>query len=228
MIDTNTHILNGVDDGCKDYNEVGKVVLKAKNEGVDTMFVTPHQSSDSKFNADELKLRFKKFNEIFKKYEVEMYLGAEIDYSKDCLVKVFYKSLLTMNDTKYVLMNFNNVIDDFIDIPTIIKEYKSHGFKIIIAHAEALGLTEREYLKIKNTGAYFQIDVKSLYDKKYKKTVEYLLEERLVDFVSSSVHSPTNNYLFEKAFKDISKMTNKDYADLIFNRNPKNFLILGK
>ena len=228
MIDTNTHLLNGVDNGCKDYNEVGKVVLKAKSEGVDVMFVTPHQSIDSKYDATELKTRFKKFNEIFKKYEVEMYLGAEIDYSKDCLVKVFYKSLLTMNDTKYVLMNFNNVIDDFIDIPTIIKEYKSHGFKIIIAHVETLGLTEREYLKIKNAGAYFQTDVKSLYDKKYKKTVEYLLEERLVDFVSSSVHSPTNNYLFEKAFKDISKMTNKDYADLIFNRNPKNFLILGK
>lgn len=228
MIDTNTHIINGVDNGCKDYNDAGKVVLKAKNEGVTTMFVTPHQSVDSKFDADELKLRFKKFNEIFKKYDIEMYLGAEIEYHKDCLVKVFYKKLLTMNNTKYVLMDFLNTKDEFYDIPTIVKDYKTHGFKIIVAHAEKLGLTDREYLKIKNAGAYFQIDVQSLYDKKHKKIVEFLLEERLVDFVSTSIHSSTNPYLMDKAYKDILKKTTKDYTDLIFNRNPKNFLILGK
>lgn len=228
MIDTNTHIINGVDNGCKDYNDAGKVVLKAKNEGVTTMFVTPHQGVDSKFDADELKLRFKKFSDIFKKYEIDMYLGAEIEYHKDCLVKVFYKKLLTMNNTKFVLMDFTATKDDFYDIPTVVREYKAHGFSIIVAHAEKLGLTDREYLKIKNAGAYFQVDVQSLYDKKYKKTMDYLIEERLVDFVSTSIHSSTNPYLMEKAYKDLLKKTNKDYTDLIFNRNPKNFLILGK
>ena len=133
-----------------------------------------------------------------------------------------------MNDTKFVLMDFTTTKDDFYDIPTVVREYKAHGFIIIVAHAEKLGLTDREYLKIKNAGAYFQVDVQSLYDKKYKKTIDYLIEERLIDFVSTSIHSSTNPYLMEKAYKDILKKTNKDYTDLIFNRNPKKFLILGK
>ena len=227
MIDIHTHILTNVDNGCVDYNDAGKLVLKAKSEGVTALFLAPHQNSKSGFSADELKMKFKKFSEIFSKYGVDMYLGAEIEYSKDALVKLFYKSMLTMNDSKYVLMDFNNSKEDY-DILEVIKKYKEQGLKIIIAHAEKLNLTEREYLKIKNSGAYIQIDATDIFDKKYKKTVDYLLEERLVDFIASNVHSSKDSYIMDKALKEVTKLTTKDYADLVFNRNAKNYLILKK
>ncbi len=227
MIDIHTHILNGVDNGCKDYNDAGKVVLKAKSEGVTAMFVTPNQRSYAGFDADTLKQKFNKFNEIFKKHEVDLYLGAEIEYSKDCLVKIFYKKLLTMNNTKYVLMDFHKSQEEY-DMLEVIKDYKAHGFKIIIAHAEVYNLSIREYVKLKNAGAYIQIDAESIFKKEYKKLVEELLDERLVDFVGSNIHSSTVKYVMDKAFDFTVKKTSKDYADLIFNRNAKNLLILGK
>ena len=228
MIDIHTHILTGVDNGCKDYSDAGKVVLKAKSEDVTALFLTPHQRSYAGFDADGLKQKFNKFNEIFKKYEVDMYLGAEIEYSSDCLVKIFYKKLLTMNDTKYVLIDFNSSQEEF-NIFNVIKDYKAHGYKIIIAHAECLiQYKENDFLKMKNMGAYIQIDAENIFNKKYKKIIDYLLEERLVDFVASNIHSSTVSYVMEKAFKEVSKRTNKDYADIVFNRNAKNYLILKK
>lgn len=227
MIDIHTHILNGVDNGCKDYNDAGKVVLKAKSEGVTAMFVTPNQRSYAGFDADSLKQKFNKFNEIFTKHGVDLYLGAEIEYSKDALVKIFYKKLLTMNDTKYVLMDFHKSQDEY-DMYEVIKDYKAHGYKIIIAHAEIYDLPLKEYQRLKNVGAYIQIDAESVLNKKYKKVVDYLIEERLIDFMGSNIHSSNVSYVMDKAFKEISKRTSKDYAEQIFNRNAKNYLILKK
>lgn len=227
MIDIHTHIMTNVDNGCKDYNDAGKVVLKAKSEGVTALFLTPHQTSYSGFSADDLKAKFKKFSELFAKHGVDMYLGAEIEYSKDCLVKIFYKKMLTMNDSKYVLIDFMKSQEEY-DLFEVIKDYKNHGFKIIIAHAECLGLADRDYLKFKNAGAYIQVDADSLYNKKYKKTIDYLLEERLVDFIASNIHSSNVSYIMDKAYKDVVKRTTKDYAELIFVRNAKNLLILRK
>ena len=203
------------------------IILKAKSQGVTAMFATPHQNTYSGFNADELKIKFKKFNEIFSKHGVDMYLGAEIEYSKDALVKLFYKKLNTMNDTKYVLMDFNKSQEEY-NLLEIIKAYKAQGFKIIIAHAECLALDTKEYLKLKNAGALIQVDAESLYNKKYKKIIDYLVDERLIDFIASNIHSSKVNYIMDKAYKDIVKKTSKDYAELIFMRNAKNYLILGK
>lgn len=227
MIDINTHLLTGLDDGCKDFSDAGKVILKAKSQGVTSMIITPQEDINSKISANEIKERFKKFKQIFSKYNVELYLGAEIDYSKDCLIKVFYKSLLSMNDTKFVYMNFLNTKEEY-DLYRLIREYLTHGLNIIIAHAEYLNLSEKEYMLVKNAGAYIEVDALSLFDKKHKKIVDYLLKERLIDFVSSNVKSSNDDYIMDKAYKEVIKRTSKDYADLLFLRNAKNYLMIGK
>jgi len=227
MIDINTHLLTGLDDGCKDFSDAGKVILKAKSQGVTSMIITPQEDINSNISANEIKERFKKFKQIFSKYNVELYLGAEIDYSKDCLIKVFYKSLLSMNDTKFVYMNFLNTKEEY-DLYRLIREYLTHGLNIIIAHAEYLNLSEKEYMLVKNAGAYIEVDALSLFDKKHKKIVDYLLKERLIDFVSSNVKSSNDDYIMDKAYKEVIKRTSKDYADLLFLRNAKNYLMIGK
>ena len=65
-------------------------------------------------------------------------------------------------------------------------------------------------------------------NEEYKAKIDYLLEERLVDFVASNIHSSSVKYVMEKAMKEVIKKTTKDYADLVFNRNAKNYLILKK
>ena len=126
MIDMHTHLLTGIDNGCKDFSDAGKVILTAKSEGVTAMFITPHETVNDKLNANDLIDRFKKFSQIFSKYNVDLYLGAEIEYHKDALVKVFYKSLLSMNNTNFVLLDFTNTKEKY-DMVEVINKYKQHN-----------------------------------------------------------------------------------------------------
>ena len=61
MIDIHTHILTNVDDGCKDYNEAGKIILEAKKQDVNAIFLTPHQNTYSGYDAISLIEKYKKF-----------------------------------------------------------------------------------------------------------------------------------------------------------------------
>ena len=227
MVDIHTHILTNIDNGCIDYNDAGKVILEARSQGVKSIILTPHEDVFSKYTAKEITDKFRRFSQVFKKYEVELYLGAEVTYSKDALIKIFYKSLLPMNDTNIALIDFSSSKDE-IDLYRIVKEYRTHNIGIIIAHVERLELSIKEIKVLKNAGAYMQVDASTIFDKKYEKWLKEMLKERLIDFISSNIHSSKEKYLMEDAFKEVSKKTNKDYADLIFNRNAKNILKIGK
>ena len=224
MIDIHTHLLTGIDNGCKDFSDAGKVILEAKSQGVTAMFITPHETINDKISAFELKERFAKFNQIFSKYGVDLYLGAEIDYSSDALVKIFYKTLLSMNETNFALLDFSHAKEKY-DMVEVINKYKQHNIKVIVAHIERYNLSLREIEKIKNAGAYIQVDAYSVFDKRYEKKVKEMLDERLIDFISSNAHSSTETYAMKAAFNDIAKKTTKDYAEQIFTRNAMNLLI---
>ena len=224
MIDIHTHLLTGIDNGCKDFSDAGKVILEAKSQGVTAMFITPHETVNDKISSFELKERFAKFNQIFSKYGVDLYLGAEIDYSSDALVKIFYKTLLSMNETNFALLDFTNTKEKY-DMVEVINKYKQHNIKVIIAHIERYNLSLKEIEKIKNAGAYIQVDAYSVFDKRYEKKVKEMLDERLIDFISSNAHSSTETYAMKAAFNDVAKKTTKDYAEQIFTRNATNILI---
>lgn len=224
MIDIHTHLLTGIDNGCKDFSDAGKVILEAKSQGVTAMFITPHETINDKISAFELKERFAKFNQIFSKYGVDLYLGAEIDYSSDALVKIFYKTLLSMNETNFALLDFSHTKEKY-DMVEVINKYKQHNIKVIVAHIERYNLSLKEIEKIKNAGAYIQVDAYSVFDKRYEKKVKDMLDERLIDFISSNAHSSTETYAMKAAFNDVAKKTTKDYAEQIFTRNATNILI---
>lgn len=224
MIDIHTHILTNIDNGCIDYNDAGKIILQAKAQGVTDIVLTPHEGIFSKFTAEELIAKFKSFAKIFDKYGVELYLGAEIDYSKDALVKVFYKSLLPINNTNIALIDFSKSKEDY-HMLSAIQEYKKHNIRIIIAHTEIYDMSIKEIDRLKIAGAYIDVSAKAILDKKYDKWIKEMLKERLIDFVSSNIHSSKEEYLLKDAYQKVLKLTNKDYADLVFNRNAKNLLL---
>ena len=95
----------------------------------------------------------------------------------------------------------------------------------VIAHIERYGYSIKEIEKIKNAGAYVQVDARTILDKKQAKWVKEMLDERLIDFVSSNAHSASEVYGMKEAYNFVAKKTTKDYADLIFTRNATNLLI---
>ena len=95
MIDIHNHLLPGIDDGSKSIDESIKVLKKLKEIGFDTIILTPHFISHSKYNSnkennlkllEELKEELKN-NDI----DIKLYLGNEIYYDENIYDPVLFK-----------------------------------------------------------------------------------------------------------------------------------------
>ncbi len=218
MTDMHTHILYGVDDGA-DSREISNYLLtQARQNGIERIVLTPHQNEELK-RSEELKERFKIFKEEFKDFNIDFYLGSEIYYYDSMIKDLDNKELLTINDTKYILVEFSTRMET--DIASIIYDLIVRGYKPIVAHIERYHYLElKDYDDIKKNGALIQVNSKSFLNKAYKKQLKYLLKNKLIDFISSDCHNKTRDLDFTDSKKLISKKY-KDQYDKLFNEIPE-------
>ncbi len=215
MIDIHTHLIPNFDDGSKSLEMTKKMLDEHVRIGINTIYLTPHQNANNK-NKLELVERFEKLKEELKDYPINFYLGSEIYYYNGLIDDLKNDRCLTMNNTKYVLVEFSTRTET--NIADIIYEIVIAGFKPIVAHIERYQyLSENDYLEIKSNGALIQVNSKSFENKEYKKILKFLLKNKLIDFIASDCHNDTNrNVDFTEAIKIISKKY-KDQFDHIFN-----------
>ena len=213
MIDIHTHILPNVDDGSKSLEESIELLKSEVENGVNKVILTPHQNARIK-TKDEL---INKFIEFKKEINfIDIYLGSEIYYYENIIDDLINNNVLTINNTKYVLIEFSTKTET--NIADIIYEIVLRGFKPIVAHIERYPYLKLEdYLAIKQNGGLIQINASAIDDKYYKKRVKILLKNRLIDFVASDCHNiKSRNVDFNKIKKLIENKYN-DQFDHIFN-----------
>lgn len=217
MVDIHTHILYGVDDGS-DSIETSKYLLEqAKNNNIDKIILTPHQNEELK-RSEELKSRFIKLKKDLKDYDIDFYLGSEIYYYSNMIKDLDNNELLTMNNSKYILVEFSTRMET--DISSICYDLKIKGYIPIVAHIERYPyLKLDDYTDIKAQGALIQVNSKSFENKCYKKQLKYLLKNKLIDFIASDCHNQRRDLDFSYVNKLISKKY-KDQYDKLFNEIP--------
>lgn len=216
MIDIHTHILYGVDDGSENL-ETSKLLIEEEiKNNVDIVILTPHQNQESK-NKDELINRFESFKKEFSDYNISFYLGSEIYYYSNMIDDLKDGKLLTINNSKYVLVEFSTEIET--DITNIVYDLKINGYIPIIAHIERYPYLDlKSYDEIKKNGGLIQINSKSFERKIYNKKLKYLLKKDLVDFISSDCHNAKRNCDFEYAKKYITKKFKNKYEKFFNNK----------
>lgn len=215
MIDIHTHILPNVDDGSSDFDTSCKLLELELENGVNKVICTPHQNYLN-LNKD---LLIEKFNEFKNKInlDIELYLGSEIYYYKGFLNDLENGKLLTLNNSKYILIEFSTSQNT--DIIDIVYSIKLKGYIPIIAHIERYSyLNNEDYLKIKKEGALIQINASSFNYTNTKKIIKYLLKNNLVDFVASDCHDLNRRSVdFFKIKKYIYKKYKEQYHHIFEN-----------
>ena len=216
MIDIHTHILYGVDDGSENF-ETSKLLIEEEiKNNVDIVILTSHQNQESK-NKDELINRFESFKKEFSDYNISFYLGSEIYYYSNMIDDLKDGKLLTINNSKYVLVEFSTEIET--DITNIVYDLKINGYIPIIAHIERYPYLDlKSYDEIKKNGGLIQINSKSFERKIYNKKLKYLLKKDLMDFISSDCHNAKRNCDFEYAKKYIAKKFKNKYEKFFNNK----------
>lgn len=234
--DIHTHILHGIDDGCRNIDESIFLMKQAVENKVENIILTPH------FDCEGLNLPKKE--EILKKIDflnskikenninIKIYPGMEVKISPglpDILKNTGY--LLTLMDKqRYILIEapFLKMPPNFEDI---VFKIRLLGLTPILAHPER-NSEVRDNLRIlgkpKEEGLLIQVNTSSIVDKRSNlsyKTAISMLKMDMVDFIASDCHYMKGRYSnFLEAYNVLCKVAGRERANKIALENPKKIL----
>ena len=229
MVDMHSHIINEIDDGSKSIEMTINMLKKAEESGTTDIIATPHfmrgrfevEYKDVIKRAEELKKIVKENN-----IHINIYVGQEVYYSKNLLEYYNDKIIGTINNTKYMLIEFPMLdfnIDEIIDT---IYELQIRGIVPIIAHPERY----KQFIKkpsminsLIKEGMLFQMNTGSIvgdFGKDVKKTAAKYLEHNVYSFIGSDAHRDRGRDT------DISEALNilESYERKVFINNGKAML----
>ena len=227
MIDIHSHILPAVDDGSADIDKSLIMLETAVRQGITDIVLTPHYRADYLTNRGEIEQKFQELKEAaaLKGINVALYLGQEI-YCFEGMARALKEGkLLTMNGTKYVLVEFST--KHVMDIAETVYMLKNNGYIPIVAHIGRYFYSDVETAReVKEIGGLIQINASTICKTLFqKKKVFAMIKEGLVDFVASDTHFKRVNY-FTKAYKKVKRKFGEETANKLFNENAK--IIIGK
>jgi len=236
FVDIHTHILPGVDDGCKNLQESLELIKSELENDVKKIVLTPHFNCDGDnfLNKETLLAKIKELKSCVKKnnIEIEIFPGMEIKASFKVLDFLNNKDyLLTLSGKKkYILIElpFTHIPYDLIELLFKIKLY---GLIPILAHPERNEVMRREpdfLKKIRYEGSLIQINNSSLIKKSnpesYKCAVK-MLKMGIVDIIASDCHYMEGRFSnFKMAYDTLRKITGRDEANRIAIVNPDKIL----
>lgn len=231
MIDLHTHILPGIDDGSPDLESSLEMCRLAWEGGTRGMVTTSHGNLKGT-SLDAYKNAFYRLRQELKKEEIPMrlYPGMEIYMNQEACDRLAARELLTLNNTRYVLVEF-----DFQEELWMVNEYlqmlDDAGYLPVIAHAERYSFVQRfpeEVYRWVNLGYVIQVNKGSLlgaFGKREQSTALSLLEHKLIHVVASDTHGVRKR---TPDMRGISRFFGETagvkYGNLVLQENPARIL----
>lgn len=229
MIDFHSHILPNIDDGSRSLNETIHILKEAQKAGFTKIISTSHYI-DGYYEANE-EQRTKLINEIREKFQgIELYLGNEIYITNQMTELISEKKASTINNSKYVLFELP-MNTKAMDVKEVVFRIMEKGYVPIIAHPERYQYVKEdiEYVReLADMGVLFQSNYGSsigMYGKKAQKTQKKLLEEGLIQFLGSDVHTVEQVYTkMPKILKKLRKIISEEELEQFSTVNPQKVL----
>lgn len=196
FVDIHSHLLPGIDDGAKNMEETIALIEKMDSYGIHNFITTPHvlgnvwpNSTDTILDALESVQK-----ELERRDLSHIKIDAAAEYMLDEQFSELLKNrdLLTLKEDSLLieLSYFNAPVNLF----AILFDLQLAGYRPILAHPERYGFYHNNfetYLKLKNAGCRFQLNLLSLtgyYGTPTKKIAEKLIEQGMIDFVGTDAH----------------------------------------
>ncbi|MDB7951530.1 tyrosine-protein phosphatase [Faecalitalea cylindroides] len=232
FIDLHSHIAWDVDDGIKTKEDAIKALEQAIEDGIMGICSTPHViCGKTDTNAfQNILLRQQELMEIAKKMGVYIYSGAEMFMNIDFLDSLDNGIFQTLNESRYMLVEFDLSRD--IHYISYIDEYLNElfcrGFIPIIAHVERFFPTGLDLEMVENwldMGCLLQTNRTSLMGfqgKVIQRNAHHLVKNKMIHLVASDTHRTVGNRIekLSDAYQVVIKLTDTEYADQLFLRNP--------
>jgi protein-tyrosine phosphatase len=194
-VDMHSHVLPGIDDGAQNPQESIFLIRRMMEAGIKKIIATPHVMADYYRNTPE------SINAALELLEAEL-VKENISVPVEAAAEHYFDETFEdrVNDGRLMIIKGNYVLFElsFISQPpnmlAVIQRMIELGHKPILAHPERYQYMEVEELRgLREWGCNLQLNTISLtgyYGKSAKAMAEALVDNNLVDFISSDMHHP--------------------------------------
>ena len=240
LADIHTHITPNVDDGSTSMEMSLEMLRTEAAQGGSSVFLTPHSGffSSATYRDIDAKMESVRQAAAATDITVQIYKGCEIyTYGRNIernLQALEDDILPSMNETRYVLTEFDVHRDLIEESKYCLRRYLEEGWIPIIAHAERYGweFASVENISIlKEMGCLVQVNFYDLYeepDENVRTLAQDLVKAELVDLMGSDAHGMTHRKpALKRGVKYIRAHCREEYAEDILWRNAEKILELG-
>ena len=196
IIDVHCHILPGVDDGAQTLEESKKMLELEYQEGVRTVFATPHfRRRMFESSMEKIEQQYQKVKEIACGIGdgMDVFLACEYHVNMEIVEDLNSKVRPTVAGSSYVLAEFSGN-SDFSFMRERAYDLISNGYRPIFAHVEryrCLGEKIERVEELARLGAYMQVNAGSIIGEdgwKVKRFCKKMMQEDLLHFVGTDGH----------------------------------------
>ncbi len=193
FIDIHNHLLWGIDDGAKSFEETKLICNNMQDLGITKAIATPHTYpglwDNSYFEINQA------YEEYQKKDSNNFIVGVASEYLAESYLEqeVQRKSILTLPGN-YILIEFSMLFPPTERIMESLFQLKLKGYQLILAHPERYLYWENSlhtFEKLKTFNLHFQLNTLSLlgyYGNDVKKIAIQLLNLEFYDFFGTDTH----------------------------------------
>ena len=232
-IDMHAHVLPGIDDGAKTWDACLEMLKKSAENGVDQVIATPHYLPWKKSaSPDEVrKLCIQAKEKLFEKHGIAMdiYPGNEIYYNVDAIQNLKKGLILTLAESRYVLVEFDTGAP-FQVFCRAIKDFQDERYIPIIAHVERYGcLRQPEKMReLKEMGALFQMNIRTIQGgilDANSRWAKKRLKKKEIDFLASDMHDATKRSpILKEELYWVQKTLEPQYQKALLYKNVQRIL----
>jgi protein-tyrosine phosphatase len=207
-IDIHSHLLPGIDDGARTFEDTLRLTQALQGFGVSQFITTPHIIQYVWDNTHDQILSKKETTVLeLEKNKITIPFSAAAEYLMDDQFVQLFQSheLLTLKDN-YVLVEMS-YINAPIQLYSILFDLQVAGYIPVLAHPERYLFYHNnfsEYEKLKRAGCLFQLNLLSVvgyYGAEITKIAEQLLAKGMYTYVGSDVHHDNHIASFEQKVK---------------------------
>jgi Capsular polysaccharide biosynthesis protein len=235
IIDVHCHIIPGVDDGVRSFEECRELLEMEYAQGVRTIIATPHfRRTMFETPLDKIKEQYEEVKMLAKDIGtgIEVILGCEYYTDLDMIDNLNSKARPTIGDTAFVLVEFSENVK-FALMRARIYELICNGYEPIVAHIERYKILIEEIAYVEELialGAKMQLNAQSIIGSegwKVKRFCKRMMREDYLYVVGSDAHDIDRRPPYMgRCAAYMEKKMGRDYVQKIMIENPQN--ILGK
>ena len=138
LIDIHQHLVYGVDDGAKTWDDTVAMMMEAEKQGIERIIATSHAlPGRAHFDYDGYLDKLDEINQYAEQqgWRVRLLPGAEIYYTSKALKKLDAEAIPTLNGSRFVLVEFIPEVKAD-ELFRAMRELANGGYNPILAHVE--------------------------------------------------------------------------------------------